>query len=129
MRLKTDVVSLLKKFVVEIETQFAKNIKRIRSNNGIEFFNSNCHDLFKLHGIIHESSYPYTLQQNGMVERRHTHILETARAIKFQAGFPDKFWGLCIHAATYVLNIIPSTTLGNVSSFGKLYENLLLLIT
>ena len=121
MRLKYDVVSLLKQFVAEIETQFDKRIKRIRSDNGTEFFNTNCDDLFKLHGIIHESSCPYTPQQNGVVERRHRHILETARAVKFQAGFPDKFWGLCIRAATHVLNRIPSTTLGNISSFEKLY--------
>ena len=91
MRLKSDVVSLLKQFVVEIETQFDKRIKRIRSDNGTEFFNTNCDDLFKLHGIIHESSCAYTPQQNGVVERRHRHILETARAINFKLVFLTNF--------------------------------------
>lgn len=121
MRLKSDVISLLKNFFVEVETQFDTKIKKVRSDNGSEFFNHNCNDLFKLHGVVHESTCPYTPQQHGVVERRHRHILETARAIKFQAGFPDRFWGLCIQAAVYVINRIPSTSLGNKSPFEKLY--------
>ena len=56
------------------------------------------------------------------MERKHRHILETARAIKFQAGFPDRFWGLCVQAAVYVINRVPSTSLNGVSSFEKLYN-------
>ena len=56
------------------------------------------------------------------MERKHRHILETARAIKFHAGFPDRFWGLCIQDAVYVLNRVPFTTLNGVSPFEKLYN-------
>lgn len=56
-----------------------------------------------------------------MVERRHRHILETARAIKFQASFPDKFWRLCVEASVYVFNRIPSTVLAGMSPFERLY--------
>jgi len=65
MRLKSDVISLLKHFFIEVETQFGTKIQKVRSDNGSEFFNSNCNELFKLHGVIHESSCPYTPQQNG----------------------------------------------------------------
>ncbi|GJY21662.1 pyridoxal 5'-phosphate synthase-like subunit PDX1.2, partial [Tanacetum coccineum] len=45
--------------------------------------------------IVHQKSIPYTPQQNGVVERKHRHLLETARAIRFQANLPIQFWGHC----------------------------------
>ena len=57
--------------------------------------------IFQSLGIIHQSSCPYTPQQNDVVERRHKHILETARAIKFQGCLPDRYWGVCIEAVVY----------------------------
>ena len=121
LRCKSNALQTIKAVVSLIETQFQTKLKAIRSDNGLEFTSSEAVHFFRTKGIIHQKTCPYTPQQNGVVERRHRHILETARAVKFQAGFPDKFWGLCIHAATHVLNRIPSTTLGNVSSFERLY--------
>ena len=46
-------------------------------------------------GVIHKKSIVDTPQQNGVVERKHKHLLETARAITFQAGLPKYFWGEC----------------------------------
>ena len=71
-----------------------------RSDNGGEFLNATCCDLFMSHGIVHQISCPYTPQQNGVVERKQRHLLETTRAIKFQGHLPNRFWGVCIEAAT-----------------------------
>lgn len=38
-------------------------------------------------GIIHQRSYIYTPQQNGVVERRHITLLESARALSFKVVF------------------------------------------
>ncbi|KAL3353831.1 hypothetical protein AABB24_018482, partial [Solanum stoloniferum] len=124
MRLKSDVLMLLKNFFNEVETQFGKKVQRLRSDNGGEFYSHACTELFQHYGIVHESSCPYTPQQNGVVERRHRHILETARAVKFQSGLPSRFWGLCIEAAVYILNRIPSTVLNGRSPFQLLYNKL-----
>lgn len=86
MRLKSDVLMLLKHFFVEVETQFGQKVKKLRSDNGGEFFNHACKELFQQNGVIHESSCPYTPQQNGVVERRHRHILETARSLNFKVA-------------------------------------------
>ncbi|XP_075112694.1 uncharacterized protein LOC142182334 [Nicotiana tabacum] len=99
IRLKSDVIFILKNFLVMVKTQFGKSVKMFRSDNGSEFFNTQCSELFQLHEILHQSSCPYTPQQNGVVERRHRHILEIARAIRFQGHLPARFWGDCIETA------------------------------
>nr|XP_016464025.1 PREDICTED: uncharacterized protein LOC107787023 [Nicotiana tabacum] len=69
------------------------SVKYFRSDNGCEFFNSQMTDLLQSLGIVHQSSCVYTPQHNGVAERRHRYILETARAHRFQAAVPLRFWG------------------------------------
>lgn len=46
-----------------------------------------------------------------MVERKHRHILEVARAIRFQGNIPITFWGECVLDAIYLINMMPTGTL------------------
>jgi transposase InsO family protein len=53
-------------------------IKKIRSNNGTEFKNSQIAGCLEEEGIKHEFSSPYTPQQNGVVERKNRTLLDMA---------------------------------------------------
>ena len=66
-----------------IKTQFDSHVKIVRSDNGTEFLNSKCRDLFNHLGVLHQSSCPHTPQQNGVVKRKHIHFFNIARAIRF----------------------------------------------
>lgn len=80
---KYEVVDMLTDFICLIKNQFETTIKILRSDNGTEFFYYKYAGLLSSHGIIHQSSWPYTPQQNGTVERKHKQILEVARALRF----------------------------------------------
>ncbi|KAH0684318.1 hypothetical protein KY289_022070 [Solanum tuberosum] len=73
-------------------------------------------------GIIHQSSCPHTPQQNGVMKRKHRHIMETTRAIRFQGHIPIKFWGDRVLAAVHIINRVPSTVLSNKSPFEILFN-------
>lgn len=116
---KTSVSRHLQDFVALIQTQFSKKIKTIRSDNGTEFL---CLSrFFQENGIQHETSCVYTPQQNGRVERKHRHILNIARALRFQAHLPIEYWGECVKTAVYILNRTPSQLLNGRTPFERLY--------
>ncbi|XP_070040118.1 uncharacterized protein [Nicotiana tomentosiformis] len=104
--------------IVAIKVMFLKNLFMqiyggpLRTDNGGEFINSQLKELLSSACITHQSRCPYTPQQNGVIERRHTYILDTARALKFQANLPLRFWGECVVTAMYPINRIPSRALG-----------------
>lgn len=87
-----------------VKTQFKSQVRTIRSDNTLELGSSTtgC-SYFSSKGILHQTSYPYTLQQNGVVERKHRHLLETSRALLFYSHLLIKFWGDCILTATYLI--------------------------
>lgn len=61
-----------------IETQFACNIKGFQSNGGGEFMVTEFIKHLETDGIIHQLSCAVTPEQNGVVERKHGHIVETS---------------------------------------------------
>ena len=89
---KTQVPSIISGFIAYIHTQFDGAVKSIRSDYGTEIIQASCTSLFLDKGIVHQRSIPGNPQQNGRVERKHRHLLETARAIQFHAHLPTKFW-------------------------------------
>lgn len=90
---KSNTLEVLKTFISMVENQFNTTVKSIRTDNGLEFINTETSSFLKSKGILHEKTCPYTPQQNGIVERKHKYLLETARALLFQSKLPIKYWG------------------------------------
>lgn len=101
MTYKTQACSILTSFANLIQNQFSTTIKAIRSDNGAKFLRQSCQSLFDSLGIIHHKTSPYTPQQNGVVERKHRHLLQITMALLFQSGLPIQFWGEALLHATF----------------------------
>ena len=56
-------------FLKEVENQFGRKIKRIRSDRGCEYESSAFNLFVQSLGIIHKTTAPYSSTSNGVVER------------------------------------------------------------
>jgi transposase InsO family protein len=74
-------------------------IKKIRSDNGTEFKNSQIEGFLEEEGIKHEFSSPYTHQQNGVVERKNRSLLDMSRTMLDECKTPDRFWAEAVNIA------------------------------
>jgi len=102
---KDEAISLLRSFVVMAKTQFDAKVKVIRSDNAQELNKSSeILEHFASTGITQQTSCVQTPQQNGVVERKHKHLIEMSRTILFQSSLPIRYWGECVLAATYLIN-------------------------
>lgn len=94
----------------------------VRSDNGLEFVGQECQDFFLFLGIIYQRSCTHTPQQNGVVERKHRHLLEMARSLMFQSNLPLHFWPYSILIAAHIINRLPSSVLHWKTPFEILYK-------
>ena len=73
-------------------------------------------------GIIHQTSYVGTPQQNGVAERKNRDLLEKTRSFMIYMNVPKKFWSFAILTATYLINRLPSPVLGFKSPYEVLKD-------
>ncbi|CAA7015607.1 unnamed protein product [Microthlaspi erraticum] len=121
LRNKSDVCTVFPAFLSLISTQYNARLKAIRSDNAPELaFTS----LLQERGIVHQLSCAYTPQQNSVVERKHQHLLNVARALLFQSNVPLSYWSDCVHTAVFLVNRMPSPLLNNKSPFELLLKKI-----
>jgi transposase InsO family protein len=78
-------------FVKELECQYGQDILMIRSDNGTEFKNYIVNEFLSDERIRHQYSSPYTLQQNGVAERKNRTLMDMARTMLAEFKSPINF--------------------------------------
>jgi transposase InsO family protein len=100
---KSQTQDTLKGFLRRAQNEFGLRIKKIRSDNGTEFKNSQIEGFLE-EGIKHEFASPYTPQQNGVVERKNRTLLDMAMTMLDEYKTPNRFWAEAINTACYSIN-------------------------
>lgn len=103
-----------------IENRLNRKIKCIQTDWRVEFRPFMSY-LFE-QGIQFRNPYPYIHHQNGKVERKHRHIVETGLTLLAQADLPLKFWWNAFHTTTFFINRLPYPVLNNKSPFEMLFH-------
>ena len=101
--------------------QFGATIQGLRTDNAKDFLNNNLSSFLTSVGIKHETSCPYTPQQNGLAERKIGDVVDKARTLLIHAHTPMNLWGFAVMTAVHLINRLPSQTLGYLSPL-KLLE-------
>lgn len=65
-------------------------------------------------------SYAETTQQNGIVERKHYHIMTVARALMFQSGLPKSLWNYAVGHSVHLINRMPTRFLNDQTPYAVL---------
>ena len=73
-------------------------------------------------GIIHQMFCPYTPQQNGLLERKHRHLIETTITLLSQASMSTDYWSYAIITVVSLINLLPTSFLNFVSPWYMLYS-------
>ena len=85
---KSDITSVFHDFYNTVETQLNTKIAILRVDNGREFQNHSLNEILSSKGIVHQSSYAYTPEQNGVVKRKSRHLLEVAHSLMLSTSLP-----------------------------------------
>ncbi|GKC29794.1 zinc finger, CCHC-type containing protein [Tanacetum coccineum] len=102
---KDEALDKFKVFKTEVELQQGSMIKRFRTDRGGEYMYTL---YFQSVGIIHETTAPYTPQQNGISEKKNRVLKEMVNSMLSYSGLSQGFWGEAMLTACYLLNRVPN---------------------
>lgn len=101
---KSDVFDKFIELKNLVERQLERKIKNVRTDNGTEYVNKKFEEYFKLNGIQHQLTAPYTPEQNGVAERMNRTIIEKARCLLYDANLPKNYWAEAVNMSVYLIN-------------------------
>ena len=107
MENKTKSSSIILAFIRQLQNQFDTTPKRFRFDNARDFFNRQVSSFFEDTCIVHESSCPYTPKQNGVAERKISHLMEVTQAMMFTSHALKHLWSEALLTAVYLVNRLP----------------------
>ncbi|KAH9705460.1 hypothetical protein KPL70_011882 [Citrus sinensis] len=111
LRSKDKVVDRFKAWKTLIETQTNRIVRKIRTDNGLEFCNKQFDDLCEKNGILRHKTIRHTPQQNDLVERMNRTLMERVRCMLFHLKLPKTLWAEALCTACYLINKCPSTAI------------------
>ena len=108
---KSNVTGVVKEQLQKLERQSGCKVKRVRTDGGGEYCNSELSAYYKSKGIVPEKTAPHSPEMNGAAERLNRTLMEKAMPMLHDAGLPQQLWAEAVVTANFLRNRSPVTGL------------------
>lgn len=106
IKLKSGVHNIFLQFLSHVERLFNTKLQILQIDGGGEF--TPLTKICKQLGINHRLSCPHTHQKNGLVERKHRHIVKIGFALLAYSSLPLHYWAEAFETAAHLINLLPT---------------------
>jgi len=120
LRAKSDAPKFFKQWLTKVERLTEHKVKVVRSGNGGEYTSNSFEQYLNELGIDHQTTVPYTSQQNGVAERTNRTIVERTIALMHSEQLPLGLWAEVMDTVVYLKNRSPSRSLIRCTPFESL---------
>jgi len=111
---KEKVGAVVRNIVAMLERQSSKRVKHFRSDNRTKFINLTI-DLFcRKNRIIHETTNPYLLEQNGIIEHVIPIFFEIVWYMLYAASVDLCYWGEAFMYAVHIHSLTATSSLKDI---------------
>jgi len=121
MKRKSEVFSIFKDFKTMIEKRTSKQIKILFGDNASEFVSRDFTRYLAEEGNTWQSTVPHSSEQNGISERGHLTLMDSARSMLIHAKLPKQFWGPAVLTASHIHNICPHPNIDGTTPHEQLH--------
>ena len=119
---KAQALDKLENFKVVVENLFSTTIKSFQCDGASKLTKVPFALFLQTHGISYRILCPYTLEHNGLSERKIRIITEIGLTRLIHAHLPKNFCFDSFHTAAYLINVLPTSTCNNNSPHEKLFS-------
>ncbi|KAH9699562.1 hypothetical protein KPL71_024410 [Citrus sinensis] len=109
LKSKDKVFDQFKNWKTLVETQTNRKVRRLRTDNGLEFCNTDFDDFYTKHGMVRHKTVKHTPQQNGLAERMNRTLIDKVRCMLIHSKLPMSLWAEALDTACYIVNMSPSS--------------------
>ena len=113
LKLKSDALSAAKKSLSMLESESGNRLKSLRTDGGGEYTSSEWKAYSEMpgHEFDHQTTAPYSPEQNGLCERLNRTLIEKMRCIMIWSRLPASYWDVAVLHANWVRNRSPTNGL------------------
>src|SRR5262249_13503685 len=101
---KDQVLEMFAMFKNMVENETGRKIKILRTDHRGEYVNRVFSNFLCNNEIRHQTTAPYSPQQNSIAEQFNRSVANIARTMLNSAGLNIKFWAKAINTAMYIRN-------------------------